>query len=143
MIKKDNYIWSIILIICLILPHILAGCTHKSGRKENNKKITIQENYQNPIIYDCNCDSLELVILSLKQQIPTNNSKPQIWDGSEIELPKGTVVRLDCQDASNTFGKRDASNNYVTIQQSDGTRTIVRDIDVDTYLNLRISDIIK
>jgi hypothetical protein len=35
------------------------------------------------------------------------------------------------------------SDNYVTIKKTNGVLTIIRDIDVDTYLNLKINDIIK
>jgi hypothetical protein len=31
----------------------------------------------------------------------------------------------------------------VTIKKTNGVLTIIRDIDVDTYLNLKINDIIK
>jgi hypothetical protein len=69
------------------------------------------------------------------------DDKNNYWD-SELKLPKGVVIAKDCTNCTSEVNQK-ISDNYVTIKKTNGVLTIIRDIDVDTYLNLKINDIIK
>jgi hypothetical protein len=68
------------------------------------------------------------------------DDKNNYWDSTELKLPKGVVI--DCTNCTSEVNQK-ISDNYVTIKKTNGVLTIIRDIDVDTYLNLKINDIIK
>jgi hypothetical protein len=71
----------------------------------------------------------------------TIDDKNNYWDSTELKLPKGVVIAKDCTNCTSEVNQK-ISDNYVTIKKTNGVLTI-RDIDVDTYLNLKINDIIK
>lgn len=63
------------------------------------------------------------------------------WSSNETGLPIGVVIKMDYgHDPSGDATKDLLNDNYVMIRKSDGLNTIVRDVDVDLYLNLSIGD---
>lgn len=79
---------------------------------------------------------------SLSETTPTI-TKSRVWSSENIKLPKGVVVKSDCANCGSSNGTKDLTDNYVTIKDETGHLIIVRDIDVDTYLNLHDGDSIK
>lgn len=71
------------------------------------------------------------------------DSNTRFWLGNEVKLPKGLVVKMDHAHAKNGETDDDLTNNYVTIKTESGNLTIIRDVDVDTYLNVYVGDLIK
>jgi hypothetical protein len=64
------------------------------------------------------------------------DDKNNYWDSTELKLPKGVVIAKDCTNCTSEVNQK-ISDNYVTIKKTNGVLTIIRDIDVDTYLNFK------
>lgn len=58
------------------------------------------------------------------------------WQGFTIGLPTGTIISMNHDD-------NNIKDNYVTIRGHDTYNTIVRDIDEDLYLTLRVNNVIE
>lgn len=69
-------------------------------------------------------------------------SPEKFWSSQETKLPKGIVMRFDY--AHGGKNKRDNQrDNYVTIKQPNGQLIIMRDVEIDLFLNIEVGDTIK
>lgn len=151
---KTNKIRAIIASVLIIII-IATSVMFISGLDKNSddefEEFQTEFNQTDPVVVsqpysDCDCDSMqskidELMgrIKTLKGQVP--NPSPKTWDGDELGLPEGIVQHTDC--AGRTTANKNSADNYITIKKPDGVSTIVRDVDEDTYLNLKKGDIIQ
>ena len=85
------------------------------------------------------------VFIEPSVEINTVSSTPKVnvWDATDVKLPKGRVIKMDFAHGKGENPENDHENNYVTIRLPNNKLQIIRDIDVDTYLNLNIGDIIE
>lgn len=130
-------IYTIIAWSLIILTISLLGCS-ASPLQETNKT--------------CNCDVLNDTIQTLQEKLNTlqneklntlqnEKNEPQIWSASETGLVKGIVIRTDC--ANRGEENMNLMDNYITIKQPNGISTILRDVDEDVYLNIKVGDVIE
>lgn len=73
--------------------------------------------------------------------IDTISRKGNFWVGKDINIPSGVIFRKD--HAGSGTKLEDQTDNYITVRGFNGQLKIVRDIDVDLYLNLEKGDTIK
>ena len=67
--------------------------------------------------------------------------KVNVWSSSSTGLPVGVVLASDCTNSGRE--NADIKDNYITIRKPDGVNEIVKDVDEDVFLNVRIGDIIQ
>ena len=72
-----------------------------------------------------------------------NTNEVRLWSSSETDLPEGTVYAMDCANCQSENGPANSKDNYVTIKRPNNYLTVVKDIDEDLYLNLRVGDVIQ
>lgn len=114
----------------------------------NTSQLNNDELIQYTSLKICGCDNekmktLEAKLLPLNEIVEPQSevAKPVTttyskFSSLETGLPTGTVVALD-------NSEEDMKNNYVTIKDYNGFSKIIRDVDVDLYLNLHEGDIIE
>lgn len=98
------------------------------------------------LVISCNKqsnDTIEEINISEEVVSNSNNRVVRIWSSEDLKLPKGLVIKLDCANCGSSNGNKDLSDNYVTIKNQSGRLIIIRDIDIDTYLNLHEGDSIN
>jgi hypothetical protein len=72
-----------------------------------------------------------------------NTNEIRLWSSSETDLPEGTVYAMDCANCQSEDGPANSKDNYVTVKRPNNYLTVVKDIDEDLYLNLRVGDVIQ
>jgi len=126
-------------IVFVILFVIFVGtCSHKRQNEEPKVNHIIMEDAVQV------GDSIEAPWAEKTDSTEVEFSVPKgtYWSSEETKLPRGIVKVTDHAHGSN--GKSDnKSDNYVTIKGTDGQLTIVRDVEIDLYLNLQVGDTIK
>lgn len=82
--------------------------------------------------------------VEIVQQVDDSNNtnEVRIWSWSETGLPEGVVYSMDCANCQSET-EQVVSDNYVTIKRPNNYLTVVKDIDEDLYLNLRVGDVIQ
>lgn len=120
------------IVVILIIVAIVVGC-RKSDKKDEVKHIdmTIEVDTTQYPAEQVNLDSIGNIVVT----------KGKYWSAKENKLPVGIVYQK--QFAGEGTNDQSQGDNYVTIKASDGQLIIVRDIDVDLYLNLEKGDTIK
>lgn len=73
----------------------------------------------------------------------TKTTEVRIWSADETKLPQGIVYAMDCANCQSEDEKKITSDNYVTVKRPNNILTVVKDVDEDLYLNLRIGDLIQ
>lgn len=73
----------------------------------------------------------------------SSTNEVRLWSSTETDLPEGTVYAMDCANCQSEEGQANSKDNYVTIKRPNNYLTVVKDIDEDLYLNLRVGDVIQ
>jgi len=132
-------------ILIILIATLFIGCADAT---DNIDKANTSQVITNNIIEGVTGEYQPVIEepIAVEAEAPVKKKRvPNVWLGSDHGLPPGTVVRRDCANCNtqNPKAVKDLRDNYITILRADGIRTITRDIDVDSYLNIRIGDIIK
>lgn len=122
-----HFVAVVLIIVCI------ATCSHKDDKKDEVKHIdmTIEVDTTQYPAEQVNLDSIGNIVVT----------KGKYWSAKKNKLPAGIVYQK--QFAGEGTNNQSQGDNYVTIKASDGQLIIVRDIDVDLYLNLEKGDTIK
>lgn len=115
--------------VILLLAILAIGCKPKETQPEIINGVTIEEAID-PASLDSASNMIDSVILK----------KPRIWDSKSLKIGVGRVTSMDCAGA-NTENVNQI-DNYVVIKNK-GLHKVYRDVDVDTYLVLKVGDSIK
>jgi len=126
-------------ITLLMVVTLIYSCTpvEDSTNFDNlNEKITKLETIKKSLT-----EENENLKEKLKDCVKTTTTM-KIWDGYEMDIPSGIVIKMDYAHGNDTTAS-DMSNNYISIRQPNGICNIKRDVDVDIYLNLSIGDSVQ
>ncbi len=93
----------------------------------------------NPYVYE----TYDAVQVDDNDDDSTKYKDIRIWSSDETKLPQGTVYAMDCANCQSEDEKAINSDNYVTVKRPNNILTVVKDVDEDLYLNLRIGDLIQ
>jgi hypothetical protein len=125
------------VVVILVIISIVT-CSRKDDNKDEVKHIdmTIEVDttqYPAEQVVDVKQDSTDINFI-----VP----KSRFWSSTETKLPRGIVQATDYAHGGKGKGD-DQTNNYVTIKGTNGQLTIVRDVEIDLFLNLQKGDTIK
>jgi len=119
------------VLIIVLLSITLFNC--EAEPKPNDKLVHVEPDYND-----------NLVQHEPEEKPETSNvvvEGVRYWSSSETKLPSGVVESYDCLNRGIT--NQNVKDNYVTIKRTNGYLTVVKDIDEDLFLNIKIGDIIN
>lgn len=126
-----HIVFIILVVICIAT--CITTCSRKTQDEVKHVDLSIEVDTTSYAAEEVKLDSTDADF-----SIP----KGKYWSSQETKLPRGIVQATDYAHGSKGKGD-DQTNNYVTVKGTDGKLTIVRDVEIDLFLNLQNGDTIK
>lgn len=104
-------------------------------------------------MYSCKKEVQEPPAVTVLDSFPTEQVQPQLeeapkrrlfWASDNVKLPAGKIVEKDCAGCKTGEKKPVYSDNYVVVRRSsDSLMVLIKDIDEDVYLSIRVGEYVQ